>query len=173
MKFNFSNLSKKLQTQKGFSLVGVIVAFFIAIVGIVSVLALFSISLKGFTVAQDKLVASHLAQEGIETVRYIRRLNEDSESRWSNWYDSLFPGSRNYRVVYDNNNLISYSDTPLKINSSGFYQYDSGENTKFYRKLTLQKIASNQLKVIVEIKWLDRNGEWSYLIAEDRLWDWR
>ncbi len=154
-------------------MVGVLIAFFIAVVGIVSVLSLFTISLRGLDTAQQKLIASHLAQEGIETVRYIRRANEDDSSRWTNWYSSLPAGPDDYRVQYDLESFLSYLDTPLLIDGDGFYQYNSGVPSKFYRKVTLEKISAIELKVVVDIKWQNQGGEWSHLIAEDRLWDWR
>ncbi len=173
MVFKKTRLQRFWSQQNGFSLIGVLVSFFIVTIGMVSVLSLVNISFKGFAVSQDRLTASYLAQEGIEIVRYIRRANEDGDVRWSNWYNNFTTTSRNYRVQYDRDQLLSYSDTPLRINNSGFYQYNSGTKTKFYRKITIKKINSNQLQLLVDIKWKNRGGNWSHLIAENRLWDWR
>ena len=114
-----------------------------------------------------RLIASGLAQEGIEVIRDMRRTNLE----WNNWYSSISDGI--YRVQYDSDDLMAFSETPLKFNeTSGLYQYSSGENTPFYRKITLDKISADQVKVVVEIKWHSK-GNWHSLTVEDRLWNWK
>lgn len=152
--------------QNGFSLIGVIATLFIVAVGLTSVISLTSMSLNSSNTSKMRLIASGLAQEGIEVVRDLRRANVE----WDAWYSSISNG--NYRVQYNNTSLISFSDTPLKINSNGYYQYDSGDDSAFSRKVTFDKLSANELKLSVEIKWKLR-GQWSYLTAEDRLWNWK
>lgn len=148
--------------QKGFSLLEVMIAVFITAVGLVGILSLANISLRASSFGENRLIASGLAQEGIEIIRDMRR----SEIEWDDWYNTILNG--NYLVQYNNPNLISYSEIPLKIDGNNFYQYDNGSNSIFYRKVTLNKISADEVKVVVEIKWQD-----SALIAEDRLWNWK
>lgn len=160
-------------SQQGFSLLEVIITIFIVAVGLVGILSLASVSSRSPFQSRMRLIASGLAQEGIEVVRDMRRSNLE----WSDWewYSSAIATStvRNHRVQYNSSSLISYSDTPLKLNpSSGLYQYDSGGNSPFHRRLTLKKISYEQVKVVVEVKWQIRNN-WYYLTAEDRLWNWK
>lgn len=153
--------------QKGFTLLGLIVAIFIVAVGLVGILALANISLKGASVSKMRLIASGLAQEGIEIVRDTRRANTE----WDDWYTLVSSG--NYRVQYDSVSLMSFLSTPLRLNTgSGLYQYDSGGNTPFYRRVELTKISADEVKVVVEIKWQTK-GQWYFLTAEDRLWNWK
>jgi len=152
--------------KDGFSLIGVIVTLFIVSVGLTSVISLTSMSLNSANTSKMRLIASGLAQEGIEIVRDIRRANVE----WDTWYTALSNG--NYRVQYDNASLISFSDTPLKIDTDGYYQYDTGNNSVFYRKVTFNKLSANELQLSVEIKW-ELRGRWSYLTVEDRLWNWK
>ena len=163
-----------ISNQKGLTLIGVLISIFIISTSLISVLSLTTMSIKGAAVGEMRLIASGLAQEGVEIVRYIRRGN-------SNWIDWDWYGnngaiatstSQDYLVQYNNSNLISFSETPLKIDTSYFYQYDSGANTSFYRKVTLTKVSFQEVKVLVEMKW-NFKGDWHYLIVEDHLWNWK
>ena len=155
------------RNQKGFSLIGVIVAVFIVTIGMVGILDLSQASLKGALLSKMRLVASGLAQEGAEIIRYMRR----SQTEWDNWYGSILSG--NYLVQYNSPDLLFFSETPLRFNTgSGLYQYDSGENSPFYRKITLTKLSPDEIKVAVEIKWRVK-GNWHNLTVEDRLWNWK
>jgi hypothetical protein len=159
--------------QKGFSLLGVIIALFVTSVGLVTILSLANISLKGASLAKTRLIASGLAQEGVEIVRDIRKANLE----WSDWewYSGAIATSttQSYRVQYNNSSLMSFSETPLKLDTStGLYQYDSGDNSPFYRKVTLTKNSYREVKVVVEVKWRLK-GQWHYLTVEDRLWNWK
>jgi len=153
--------------KKGFSLLGVIIATLITSIGLVSILSLAALSLRGASLSKTRLIASGLAQEGIEVVRGIRQSYEP----WDDWYNMVSTGV--YRVQYNSKAFMWFSNTPLKLDkTSGLYQYGSGDNSPFYRKIALEKISDNELKVMVEIKWQTK-GNWHYLTVEDRLWNWR
>lgn len=163
-----------ISSQKGLSLIGVLISIFIVSINLVAVLSLSSISLRGSTIGEMRLIASGLAQEGAEVVRHVRQGNFN----WGDWdwYENdgaiATSTSRDYRVQYNNSNLISFSETPLRVDNNGFYQYDSGTNTGFYRKVNLTKVSYREVKVVVEVKW-QIMGDWRYLTIEDHLWNWK
>lgn len=147
-------------------MIGVIVAMFITSVALVSILGLVTTSLKAAETSKMKLIASGLAQEAIEIVRDMRK----GQIEWNNWYANIANGD--YRVQYNSASLLSFLDTPLEIAGNGLYQYNTGVNSGFYRKVTLTKLSANEVKVLVEVKWKIKSN-WSYLRVEDRLWNWK
>jgi len=156
-----------LNHNKGFSLIGVMVSVFITSVSLVGILGLVNMALQEASLGKMKLIASGLAQEGIEVVRDIRK----AETEWDDWYSSVTSG--NYLIQYDSTSLAVFADTPLLLDSgSSLYQYSTGNNSPFYRKIILTKISANEVKILVEVKWSNR-GTWRYLITEGRLWNWK
>lgn len=155
--------------KKGFSLIGVIVALFIILIGITGVISLATLSLKSSTTSKMRLIASGLAQEGLEIVRNIRRSNIN----WDDWYNSISNGD--YLVEYDRQSLIPFvseEGSRLNINAQGYYEHDPGTATPFYRKITFTKISANELKLIIEVKWQVRDN-WSNLTVENYLNNWK
>jgi|TARA_Y100000031_G_scaffold69444_1_gene77172 hypothetical protein len=156
-----------MSKQKGFSLLGVIVSVFLITVGLTAILTLANISLKGASTGKMRLIASGLTQEGIEVVRNMRKTELD----WNDWYSAVSSGD--YRIQYDNPNLIAFSDIVLKLDTTtGLYQYDTGQDTVFKRKVTLTKVSSDQVDVKIEVSWQLR-GQSHSLIAENKLWNWK
>jgi len=157
---------KQKRKSAGFSLIGIIASLFIISIGLTGVVSLAGMSLKSSTTSKMRLIASGLAQEGIETIRDLRRANVE----WDNWYSSI--SNDDYRVQYNTEGLISFSDTPLRIDTQGYYQYTTGNDSPFYRKVSFNKISANELQLTVEIKWKIKD-QWSYLTVEDHLWNWK
>jgi len=175
--------ASRFRFQEAFSFIGVITAISVASMGLMGILSLASTSIKAAEAAQKRLIASGLAQEGLEIVRSIRRSNLE----WTHWewlatttpLDVLIGEVREYCVQYDTTTLpdsvCSDSDEVLLFDSvSRFYQYVNGDDSGFYRKITMERISLDEIKVIVETKWrLRGRDQWHYLIAQDRLWNWK
>lgn len=167
--------------QKGLSLIGVIVATFIVAIGLVGILALANISIRGSSTSEMALIASGLAQEGIEVVRDVRAANPD----WIDWewYGAKATStSQTYRFQYNSECLTCCpaspgtcptSKTALKLDSSsGLYQYGPGSDSPFYRTITLTKNSFEEVKVVVEVEW-QAKGQTHTLTAEDRFWRYK
>jgi prepilin-type N-terminal cleavage/methylation domain-containing protein len=158
--------------NKGFSLMEVIVAVAIITTTLITIISLVNFSVSSVGVGESTITAVSLAQEGLEIVRNIRDNNWLLYKRApDNWRDDL--GEGDWRVQYDQLGLFSFSNTPLKIDSNGFYQYNSGDDTLFYRKITIEYIPGDdtQIKVISEVTWQEKSRSRN-LIAEDRLYNW-
>lgn len=170
--------------DEGFSFIGVITGISIAMTALVGILSLASMSLKSAEIAQSRMIASGLAQEGLEVIRGVRR----SYLEWTqwDWYATSSPTlipigtSVDYCVQYDTFSLVGQAcddpdEEPLKFDAlSGLYQYVSGDDTPFYRKVIMTRLDVDEIKVVAQIKWKARaNDEWYTLVAEDRLWNWK
>lgn len=147
----------------------IIVVMGVVISILTSALVLITMTVNSTNASRMRIIAISLSQEGLEIVRNIRDNNWLANRRTAlNWRQGLDPGD--YRVQYNSLGLLSFSTMPLRINN-GFYQYDAGNNTLFYRKITIQHIGDNQIRVISEVTWTDRERNQA-ISAETRLYNW-
>jgi prepilin-type N-terminal cleavage/methylation domain-containing protein len=154
--------------RQGFSIVEVLVAISVITIGITGAMNLINFTISSVTMSKSQTIAVNLTQEGMEVIRSIR------DSNWLEnvvWDSGL--GAGDYQVQYDNNSLLLLSGNPvLKIDSNGFYQYDSGTDTRFKRKMTISDVSANEIKVVSEVTW-DERGKSYNTSVETRLYDWR
>jgi hypothetical protein len=146
-------------------------ALFILSTAIVAGLSAVNSGLSSTQVSKSKLIAANLNQEGIEIVRNIRDNNwlEQRTNPGLLWDTGLSSGD--WEVTYQSQALESYQERYFKINSNGFYNYTSGTDTKFKRKITIQKITDDQLRIISKVEWEER-GESYNLTAVSDLYNW-
>ncbi len=158
------------KTRKGFTLLEVIIAIFLIVVGIAGAFLLITRTISTMSLSSSRLVAAYLTQEGIEIVRNIRDTNwiEGAPS----WDDGLSAGD--WEVDYNDPDLSSYSGNPLNIETAtDFYGYDSGTPTKFKRKITIVPLISpDRLEVTVETTWTEKGKAHSHT-AQEILYNWR
>ena len=153
--------------NKGFTLLEVILAIFVIMVGIAGTLGLIQQGISYTQLSSSRLTANYLAQEGIEIVRNIRDANWLKMSTWS---DGIPSGD--WEADYKTQNLTrSYAGTPLNIDSNGFYSYFSGSPTKFKRKITVAK-DTDILKISVQVEWQER-GRNNQVTVQENLYNWR
>lgn len=165
--------------NKGFSLAEVIIATFVIIIGIIGAMNLITYSISNVAVGKSQVIAASLAQEGMEIVRNIRDSNwiegRDPEKDIA-WNDGL--GDGNYRVQYNGQSLVSFSDTFLQINSSGLYGYNGvegfsgGADTFFKRRIEITNVSGTEIKVISKVAWDERSRSYE-IEAESRLYNWK
>lgn len=158
--------------NKGFTLLEVLVAMFIVVFGLVAVISLVSFITGSLRSTQSNIEAVNLAQEGIEITRNIRDTN------WKNNQDfKTGLGEGDWRVHYLSEPLLSYQDAALKRDSSGFYNYDSGTNTAFKRKINISydtdsDNGASYIRVKSILTWQIKNKNYN-ITLEDRLYDWK
>lgn len=167
--------------SRAFTLVEALVALSILTVGIISGFILVTKALYNVTIIQDRLTASFLAQEGIELVRQIRDSNYKKilNNKSANWDNGLSDGA--YIISVDLNppggveQLKPFEDKYLKYDlSSRLYNYNSGNDTVFKRKIIIIHIPSypsNEIKVQSIMDWKSKNIPFSVTV-EDHLFNW-
>jgi type II secretory pathway pseudopilin PulG len=169
--------------QKAFTLIEVLIAITVLIIGILSGFILVTKALYNVAVIKDRLTASFLAQEGIELTRQIRDSNFlrilDSEEESADWRDGLGDGTyiieskvdseesiRLVPIEEDQNRFLFY-DNVLKI-----YNYDdNGEPTSFNRKIKITTISDDEIRVESIMQWKTRTIDFD-LFVEDHLYNW-
>jgi len=175
----------QFKSQESFTLLEVIGAIFLITVGIVGVFSLITMTLSSATYSSDKLIASYLAQEGIEIVRNIRDTNW-LEGGTNPWNEGLVTTdcSTGCRADYTYSSttdptLPPYNNEYLNIDGNGYYSYSAGTPTSFQRKITISKEeyppASgkyDKMTVQVEVSWQEKGKPYS-VPAQENLYNWR
>ena len=161
--------------NKGFSLIEVITAIFILTVGIGGSFSLIYQTLSAVYGVRSELEASFLAQEGVEIVKNLRD-NAWLESRAAtstSWLANLSQAGGNYEADYSSQYLSqAYSSSDyLKINSDGYYNSSSGDNTNFTREISRTNVSTTTVKVVVTVNWRTAGKSRSLQVVEN-ITDW-
>jgi hypothetical protein len=177
----------KIKNEKSFTLMEAIVAIFVITTGVVGVYSLVTQTISSATFSKDKLIAAYLAQEGIEIVRNIRDTNW-LEGGTNPWYEGLTGCSTGCEVDYycttvvdpdstnppSHNCLASYGGGNfLKLDANNFYNYATGTETKFKRKITIGAgPITDSLNIKVEVFWQEKGKPYK-VEAQENLYNWK
>jgi len=172
------NQMKKNNKQKGFSIIEVVVAIGIVTVGLFSVMMLMNQNTQVQVVNKNNLIASMLAQEGLELVRNMRDMN---------WLDPADPGWDN-NITLDGDYTIDNNGGSIEIDSgpdaigaaqlyldaNGLYVHENIGNTEtlFYRLITVDDTNPPYLEISSHVRWSRMGNNYDY-IADTVLYDWR
>lgn len=161
-------MKKKIRkTENGFSIIEVTVAIGVILIAFTGMLNLINRSLAFHDLAYSRLIASYLAQEGIEIVRNIR---DNNILQNKNWNSGLSTGT--YQVQYNDLALRDYTGEPLKLDPvSGIYNYDSGAITRYIRQINIRTISADHIVVQSVVSWSNRGGSFD-IVVEDHLYNW-
>lgn len=157
----------------GFTILEIIIAIAVITLAVGSLVALTSFSVSTVPVSKQKLVATYLAQEGIEIVRNIRDKNFLQDQ---NWRIGISSGA--WEIDYGTASLSqAYASNFLRVNSNGYYNYAAGILTQFQRKITISDnpdgdATSEDISVKSEIIWQDKGKAYSVAL-ESWLYNWQ
>lgn len=162
--------------SRGFTLLEVIVAIFILTVGVGGTFSLIQQTLYAASISESKLIASYLAQEGVEIVKNIRDrawLEKRELGSIISWDEYLPEGDWQADYFYQTLQGHPYSDEPLNVDDSSGYNYSSGSPTKFRRKISISEKTDldedgepDKMKTSVKVIWKERGREHTIEILE-------
>lgn len=174
------------QKNKGFTLVETLIAiaiFSVSILGLMSVLAS-GISNTGY--AKQKIIASYLAQEGIEYVRNMRDtkvLFGSGNSKWTQFQSDFNSCTAKDHACGFSQPLpfggifqcsAANDQCKLYINSVGGYDTDAtGATSGFARKIWMVQVPSNadEVRIFSEVSWTQGSGTYNVTFSEN-LFNW-
>ena len=160
----------KANKERGFTLVETLIALVLITISMGPVFALATSSINVASRIEHNLIASNLAQEGIEVIRNIRDTN------WLNGvaFDNNLP-TGTWRVQWDTvgGGLMAVSSNPVLKKNNGLYNYLTGTDTVFRRIMTISKPNSGELVLISSVTWIERGNINRVVSAESHLFDWR
>jgi len=153
---------------KGFTLIETIVAISLLTVGVVGSFSLMQKVTSFNSISSSQLVASYLAQEGIEIIRNIRDTNYLEGQTWDSGINAGTDARLDYRSqVFPDATCGSY------LQYTGvYYACSADSSSKFRRQITVEKPASDKIVVSVEVSWSER-GTAHQVSAETELRNWR
>lgn len=152
--------------KKGFTFIEVIIAISIFAIGIVGIYSIVPRMISTVSTNSDRFLASQIAREGVELIRNIRDSNWLADVSWN---QNLTACSGGCEIDYNDSVPVSFQNRYLKVDSNGFYNYETGNDTKFKRKITINQ-GADVLNVEVEVSW---PGRYSPLIVKNNLYKWR
>ena len=140
--------------------------------GVLGIFGLITRTVTFDSSVNSQLVASYLAQEGLELVRNIRDTNflKIHKGAGGQWNDGLTSCVVGCGADYNDTALGNFQNTFLKLNN-GFYTYDAGTDTIFTRKITIDFATTDLLKVTVDVSWQDK-GNTRHVLGATELYNW-
>jgi len=156
--------------NRGFTLIEVLVSLVIITVAMGPVIILATSAVNVTSRIEHNLIASNLAQEGIEVIRNIRDTN------WANnrSFDNNLPVGT-WRVQWDTigGGLMAVTPNPVLKKNNGLYNYVIGTDTVFRRTVTISKPNSGELVLVSSVTWLERGNINRTISAESHLFNWK
>jgi|TARA_Y100000310_G_scaffold345866_1_gene471953 prepilin-type N-terminal cleavage/methylation domain-containing protein len=166
----------KIKNQsKGFTLVETLVAITILIVSIAGPLTIAMNGLSSAILARDQITASYLAQEAVEYIRNKRDENALQGSGWMTNISQCVSQECTVDVQSGGNPQVCGGGgcDPLKYNeTTGFYNYSSGDISRFVRSVSLTNIDTDEVQIVVTMNWVTGVLSRSFVIKEN-IFNWQ
>jgi len=168
-----------LNTQTGFSLIEALVAIAVLLLALIGPFTIATRGLIAANFARDQVTAFYLAQEATEIVRSKRDNNALQGEAWTEGLSNCF----NKECIVDATKNIDSGnaikacgascDVLQQSPSSKLYGYLNGwDDTKFTRKIFIEEISSNEIRVAITISWSSGRINKSFSVTET-FFDWQ
>jgi Tfp pilus assembly protein PilV len=164
-----------IRKLSAFSIPEVVLSAFVLTTGIISVMSLFSAAHRGSFDTRNVIIASELAQEGVEVARNIR--DNNTAYRVENWTTGdncqasmagncdpfrYFPNGGNSRCSLNYNSAGSsaftcpITQTWINTSNTGLYHQAGGTATRFFRIIKIDHTGgSSTARIQSFVSWRD------------------
>jgi len=174
---------KKFFTKrnKAFTLVETLVAISIFTVSILGLMSVLAQGTNDTTYAKRKIIATYLAQEGIE---YLRNMRDTyvlytgiPGNSWSDFKADLAPCNPGTGCGFDPTfphivfTCTGGNSCKLYIVNGGYSTSPSGTDSGFTRKVWMTTIGNDEVKVFSTVSWTQVSGTYTMTFAEN-LFNW-
>ncbi len=168
-----------IMNKKGFTILEMTAVIFIVAFALVGILSFVAQNIKAQYINKNELIASMLAQEGIELIRNIRDTNWINNQTWNQSF-----GVPGYYIVDYVHGITSEAGPPLSsslydlcLNANGFYiDNPSGgfcsTPTNFKRVITISNTTTASTSVSCDVRWTQGGNNFDYVVSTD-LYDWK
>lgn len=160
------------RTTSGFTLIETLVAITILLVALAGPLTIAQRGLTSALFARDQITAFYLAQEAVEYVRNVRDENILQGQNWLQGLNLCRNGSPCYIDVPNDQVSNCGGGTCPRIKfdeSTGFYEYQDGTDSRFTRTVEITTVNSNEVAVEVTIDWRSGTISNDFSIRENLL----
>lgn len=180
--------------EKGFTLVETLVAISIFTLSILAMMATLSKGISDTGYAKKKVIASYLAQEGVEYLRNIRDTymlySPTAAAGWASFNTKLTAaGCGNTNGCYFNADNLYSQPNPMPMTripfaacsttcpqlkydpATGKYAFATGAAAGYIRKIRAVPINANETKIFSTVQWAQGSGTYTINLSES-VYNW-
>jgi type II secretory pathway pseudopilin PulG len=175
---------KQKNRQNGFTLVEALIAIAIFTMSILALMSVLGSGIADTNYAKQKMIASYLAEEGIESVRNVRDnyLLYGTGSNWVDFKSKLDTcrqgqgngcGINNSLDATNSQFIFKCSDTS-RCNlylDNGNYNVVAGNDSGFTREVWKEDVGDNEVKIYSTVYWNQGSGSYNITLSEN-LYNW-
>ncbi|MBU3964477.1 prepilin-type N-terminal cleavage/methylation domain-containing protein [Patescibacteria group bacterium] len=173
--------------NNGFTLIEMLITVSVVSVGIVGVFMSVQQGIIAIDYANSRFTAALLAQEGVEIIKSIRDTNlleYNYVSTGTAWNEGIRTGD--IEAQYTDPQLTEPAMTQpicspscdpddirfLKKSITGFYNYDTGDDSRFKRLIHIESPNADQMDATITVFWNKRGGGYYSISLLQHLYNW-